>query len=29
MDELPVQRLRSAGALILGKANTLEFAVEG
>lgn len=29
MDELPVERLRNAGALILGKANTPEFAVEG
>ncbi len=28
-DELPVERLRKAGALILGKANTPEFAVEG
>jgi len=28
-DELPVERLRSAGALLIGKANTPEFAVEG
>lgn len=28
-DELPVELLRKAGALILGKANTPEFAVEG
>lgn len=28
-DELPVARLRAAGALILGKTNTPEFAVEG
>ena len=28
-DELPVERLRKAGALILGKGNTPEFAVEG
>ena len=28
-DELPVERLRQAGALIVGKGNTPEFAVEG
>lgn len=28
-DELPVERLRKAGAVILGKGNTPEFAVEG
>ena len=28
-DELPVKRLREAGAIILGKTNTPEFAVEG
>lgn len=28
-DELPIELLRDAGALILGKANTPEFAVEG
>ena len=28
-DELPVARLRAAGALVLGKTNTPEFAVEG
>lgn len=28
-DELPVARLREAGALVLGKTNTPEFAVEG
>jgi len=28
-DELPVQRLRDAGAIIIGKTNTPEFAVEG
>ncbi|HSF95669.1 MAG TPA: amidase, partial [Thermohalobaculum sp.] len=28
-DELPVRRLRDAGAVILGKTNTPEFAVEG
>ena len=28
-DELPVARLRAAGAIILGKTNTPEFAVEG
>ncbi len=28
-DELPVARLRAAGALVLGKANVPEFAVEG
>lgn len=28
-DELPIARLRAAGALILGKTNTPEFAVEG
>lgn len=28
-DELPVERLRAAGAVIVGKANTPEFAVEG
>jgi len=28
-DELPVERLREAGALLLGKGNTPEFAVEG
>lgn len=28
-DELPVSRLRQAGALIIGKGNTPEFAVEG
>jgi len=28
-DELPVQRLRAAGALLMGKTNTPEFAVEG
>lgn len=29
MDELPVARLRAAGAVIIGKTNTPEFAVEG
>ncbi len=28
-DELPVRRLRDAGAIVLGKTNTPEFAVEG
>lgn len=28
-DELPIQRLRDAGAIIIGKTNTPEFAVEG
>ena len=28
-DELPLQRLRDAGAIIIGKTNTPEFAVEG
>jgi Asp-tRNA(Asn)/Glu-tRNA(Gln) amidotransferase A subunit family amidase len=28
-DELPVQRLRAAGAILVGKTNTPEFAVEG